>query len=70
MDVDIGNLVNSVICFLSCMGASVYLGFIFMSVSPCKICSLFCNDVLSWTVDFIGSSLYSSLWGLVISLEN
>ena len=28
MDVDIGNLINSVICFLSYMGASGYLGFI------------------------------------------
>jgi hypothetical protein len=69
VDVDIGNLINSVICFLSYMGASGYLGFIFMSVSPCKMCSLFCNDVLSWRVDFIGSSLYLSLWVLVISLR-
>jgi hypothetical protein len=36
VDVDIGNLINSVICFLSYMGASGYLEFIFISVSPAK----------------------------------
>lgn len=66
MDVDIGNL-SYLFSFIT--GSFWIFGFIFSSVSPCKICSLFFNDVLSSRVDFIDSSLYLSLWGLVISLR-